>query len=220
MRMNVMVRMTAKSEQASKRRAKVIGSAAVLVLAAAVAAPAAWSQGGAGMAAPKPAPAPAMAPAGPPAPNPALNQLKFFAGSWQCAGTGYMEGKGHPTAAKVSVGWDLNDFFLSLRYEEQKTDANPMPVTAVEHWGYSDELKKLVAGQVDSMGGYGTQASAGWVGDKLVWAGDVHMMGTKMPSRDTFARHGDNELTHLGEIQENGVWTKQDEETCYRLAAK
>ncbi|HEV3459464.1 MAG TPA: hypothetical protein VHG32_23180, partial [Thermoanaerobaculia bacterium] len=153
-------------------------------------------------------------------PNPALAQLNFFAGSWQCAGTGYVEGKGHPTSAKVSIAWDLNGFFMTLRYEEQKTDVNPMPITAVEHWGYSDELKKLVAGQVDSMGGYGTQASAGWEGDKMVWVGDVHMMGTKMPSRDTFVRHGDNEVTHLGELQQNGAWIKQDEERCYKLAAK
>jgi hypothetical protein len=200
----------------------------VLVLAAVLAVTAAWGQGG-GAAAPKAmapaAPAmaptaPAMAPAGPPPPNPALAQLNFFAGSWQCAGTGYMDGKGHPTGGRVTMGWELNGYFMSLRYEEQKTDVNPMPITAVEHWGYSDELKKLVAGQVDSMGGYGTQASVGWEGDKMVWVGDSHMMGTKMPSRDTFVRHGDNEVTHLGEMQQNGAWIKQDEERCYKLAAK
>ncbi|HEV3455463.1 MAG TPA: hypothetical protein VHG32_02825 [Thermoanaerobaculia bacterium] len=149
----------------------------VLVLAAVLAVTAAWGQGGGAAAAPKamapaapamaataPAMAPtAMAPTAPP--NPALAQLNFFAGSWQCAGTGYMDGKGHPTGARVTMGWELNGYFMSLRYEEQKTDVNPMPLTAVEHWGYGDELKKLVAGQVDSMGGYGTQASAGWEGD-------------------------------------------------------
>ncbi len=142
------------------------------------------------------------------------------AGDWQCAGTGYLEGRGHPISARVHAAWDLNDFFLTLRYEEQRTEVNPMPVTAVEHWGYSDELKKLVAGQVDSMGGYGTQATAGWEGDRMAWLGDVHMMGMKMPSRDTFVRRGANELTHLGEVQEKGAWAKQDEQTCYRLAVK
>ncbi len=192
----------------------------LLVLVAAAAVPAAWGQGGAAKppAASAMAPAgPAMAPAGPPMPNPALGQLKFFVGNWQCAGTGYVEGKAHPTSAKVAMGWDLNGFFLNLRYEEQKTEVNPMPVAAVEHWGYSDELKRLVAGQVDSMGGYGTQATAGWEGDRMVWIGDAHVMGTKMPSRDTFVRRGDNEVTHLGEMQQNGAWSKQDEETCYRL---
>jgi hypothetical protein len=161
------------------------------------------------------APAPAAMPM--PAPNAALDQLKYFAGNWQCAGTGYLEGKGHPTAGAVNMAWDLNGFFMSMRYEEKKTGVNPMPVTAVEHWGYSDELKKLVAGQVDSMGGYGTQASAGWDGSGMVWVGDYHLAGAKMPSRDTFVKHGDNELTHLGEIQQNGAWVKLDEETCYRV---
>ena len=161
------------------------------------------------------APAPAAMPM--PTPNPALDQLKFFAGNWQCAGTGYVEGKGHPTSATVNSGWDLNGFFMSIRYEEKKTGVNPMPVTAVEQWGYSDELKKLVAGHVDSMGGYGTEATAGWEGDAMVWVGDDHMMGTRMPGRDTFVKHGDNQVTHLGELQQNGAWIKQDEETCYRV---
>ena len=165
------------------------------------------------------APAAASAPAAMPmpTPNPALDQLKFFAGNWQCAGTGYTEGKGHPTSATVNMGWDLNGFFMSLRYEEKKTGVNPMPVTAVEHWGYSDELKKLVAGHVDSLGGYGTEVTAGWEGNTLVWVGDDHMMGMRIPGRDTFVKHGDNEVTHLGEIQQNGAWIKQDEESCYRV---
>jgi hypothetical protein len=165
------------------------------------------------------APAAASAPAAMPmaTPNPALDQLKFFAGNWQCAGTGYLEGKGHPTTATVNMGWDLNGFFMNLRYEEKKTGVNPMPVIAVEHWGYSDELKKLIAGHVDSMGGYGTEATSGWDGNTLVWVGDDHMMGMRIPGRDTFVKHGDNEVTHLGEMQQNGAWIKQDEETCYRV---
>jgi hypothetical protein len=204
-------------EMTMERGTKMSRSVAVFLVAAAFAASASFTASAAqvgGGAAP-PAPPPAAMPM--PAPSPALDQLKFFAGNWQCAGTGYLEGKGHPTSATVAMGWDLNGFFMSLRYEEKKTGVNPMPVTAVEHWGYSDELKKLVSGWVDSMGGYGTKATAGWEGDAMVWVGDVHMMGTKMPSRDTFIRHGDNEVTHRGEVQQNGAWIKQDEETCYRV---
>jgi hypothetical protein len=204
-------------------RPVVLFVAAVAAMAFAAPAGARAQTGGHAAAAPPPASAPAPAPAAapmPPKPNPALEQLQFFIGDWQCAGTGYLEGKGHPTSAKVHAAWDLNGFFLGLRYEEQRTEVDPMPVTAVEHWGYGDDLKKLVAGQVDSLGGYGTQATAGWEGDKLVWLGDYHFMGTKMPSRDTFVRRGANELTHLGEIQEKGAWTKLDEETCYRLGSR
>ncbi|HEY6324629.1 MAG TPA: hypothetical protein VJA16_24045 [Thermoanaerobaculia bacterium] len=194
-------------------------SVGVLLVAVALAVPAGAAAASAGAQAAGGATQPMAAPAAMPmpTPSPALDQLKFFAGNWQCAGTGYLEGKGHPTSATVNMGWDLNGFFMSLRYEEKKTGVNPMPLTAVEHWGYSDERKKLVAGSVDSMGGYGTQATAGWEGNTMVWVGDAHMMGTRMPSRDTFVKHGDNEVTHLGEIQQNGAWIKQDEETCYRV---
>jgi hypothetical protein len=210
-------------------------SLAMLGLAAVCAAAGAWAQSeGAGKAMPAaqqggsaaagaqamPAMPATPAPMDPPKPNPALDQIKFFAGSWQCSGTAYTEGSRHPTTARVNMGWDLNGFFMNLRYEEQKTAVNPMPLTAVEHWGYSDELKKLVAGQVDSMGGYGTQSTAGWQDNTMVWTGSTHMMGTTMPSRDTFVRKGENEVTHLGEVQVNGTWTKFDEETCYRLQLK
>jgi hypothetical protein len=203
----------------SSRSVGVLLAALALAVPAVAVAAGAQAAGGAKppMAAPAPTAAPAPAAMPMPTPNPALDQLKFFAGNWQCAGTGYLEGKAHPTSGTVNMGWDLNGFFMSLRYEEKKTGVNPMPLTAVEHWGYSDELKKLVAGQVDSMGGYGTQATAGWEGNTMVWVGDAQMMGTRMPSRDTFVKQGDNGVTHLGEIQQNGAWIKQDEETCYRL---
>lgn len=208
-----------KSETMMERGMRSWRSVGVLLVAVALAVPAGAAAASAGAQAAGGATQPMAAPAAMPmpTPSPALDQLKFFAGNWQCAGTGYLEGKGHPTSATVNMGWDLNGFFMSLRYEEKKTGVNPMPLTAVEHWGYSDERKKLVAGSVDSMGGYGTQATAGWEGNTMVWVGDAHMMGTRMPSRDTFVKHGDNEVTHLGEIQQNGAWIKQDEETCYRV---
>jgi hypothetical protein len=208
-----------KLETTMEKRMRTARAMFMAVVAAALVAPAAAAQTGGGGTPPMTAPAPAPAPAAMsmPAPSPALDQLKYFAGNWQCAGTGYLAGKGHPTSATVHMGWDLNGFFMSLRYEEKKTDVNPMPISAVEHWGYSEELKKLVAGAVDSMGGYGTHATAGWEGDKMVWAGNVHTMGVTIPSRDTFVRRGDNEVTHLGEIQQNGAWLKQDEEDCYRV---
>jgi hypothetical protein len=138
---------------------------AAATVAAAVAAPAAWAQ---------PAAEPATGPAGAtgstgsktaapmemPKPNPMLDQLKYLAGSWKCTGSGYTEGKAHPTTAQVKAAWDLNGYFLGLRYQERKTKDNPMPVTAVEHMGYGAELNKLIAGFIDSMGGYGTQATS------------------------------------------------------------
>jgi len=212
------LKMTMEKRMRTTRSILVVVVAAALAASAASAASGAGAQAGGGGGTPPTAvsaPAPAAMPM--PTPSPALDQLKFFAGRWQCAGTGYLEGKAHPITAAVHMEWDLNGFFMNLRYEEKKSDLNPMPITAVEHWGYSPELKQLVAGQVDSMGGYGTQATTGWEGDKMVWVGNVHMMGMTMPSRDTFVRSGDNEVTHLGELEQNGAWVKQDQQTCYRV---
>lgn len=194
------------------------------VLVVILAASAGWAQaGGAGMApgtaGAKSAPAAAGEAQGPPKPNPALDQLKYFVGSWECTGMGYVP-NAHPTTARVKMDWDLNGFFINLRYEERKTDANPLPLTAVEHWGYSENQKKLVAGQIDSFGDFGTQATAGWEGDRLVWMGEMNRMGAKVPTRDTFVKKGENEVTHLGESQDKGVWTKEDEESCRRVLDK
>jgi hypothetical protein len=216
--MDMKLEMTMAKVEKRMRMKRAVLAFLVAAALAMPAAPGALAQAGGGtpaMTAPAPAPAPAAMPM--PTPSPALDQLKFFAGKWQCAGTGYLEGKGHPITAAVHMEWDLNGFFMNLRYEEKKSDVNPMPITAVEHWGYSPELKKLVAGQVDNTGGYGTQATAGWEGDKMVWVGNVHMMGTTIPSRDTFVRSGDNEVTHLGELEQNGAWVKQDQQTCLRV---
>src|ERR1700687_519813 len=212
------LKMTMEKRMRTTRSILVVVVAAALAASAASAASGAGAQAGGGGGTPPAAvsaPAPAAMPM--PTPSPALDQLKCFAGRWQCAGTGYLEGKAHPITAAVHMEWDLNGFFMNLRYEEKKSDLNPMPITAVEHWGYSPELKQLGAGEVDSMGGYGTQATTGWEGDKMVWVGNVHMMGMSMPSRDTFVRSGDNEVTHLGELEQNGAWVKQDQQTCYRV---
>jgi hypothetical protein len=202
-----------------------IRSACALVLTAAFAAAALTAQTASSATAAQPGGAASTAPTAgaageAPKPNPILKQqLQYFAGTWRCTGASTM-GKGHATTATATLAWELNGFFLNVRYQEKKTPVNPMPLTAVEHWGYSDELKKLVAGQVDNYGGYGTQATSGWEGDTMVWTGDYHSMGTKMPSRDTFVKKSEHELTHLGEVQMNGAWTKQDEETCHQVTRK
>jgi hypothetical protein len=192
-----------------------LGATASAAQGAPAGAPPAGSSAAAGPSAAAP-----MAPMEAPKPNPALDQIKYFAGTWSCTGMAWVDGKEHNTTGKVTMAWDLDNFFMDLRYQERKTAANPHPITAVEHWGYSDELKRLIAGQVDSMGGYGTQSSAGWEGDSMVWTGDSHTMGMKVPTRDTFVRKGVDEVTHLGESQMNGSWVKQDQETCKRVTKK
>jgi hypothetical protein len=149
-------------------------------------------------------------------PHPALDQLRFFAGTWQCTGTSHAQGKTHPTSARATAAWTRGGSMLSIRYQELKSEANPTPLNAVEHLSYSQERRKLVAGQSDSFGRRGSHTTAGWEGNKLVWTGEAHQAGMKMASRETFVRNGDDEFSHLGEFQVNGTWTRQVEETCRR----
>lgn len=149
-------------------------------------------------------------------PHPALDQLKYFAGTWRCTGISNAQGKAHPTTARATAAWDRGGSVLSIRYQEQKSEANPTPLSAVEHLSYSQKLRKLVAEQSDSFGRRGSHTSAGWEGNKLVWAGEAHQAGMKTASRETFVRTGDDEFSHLGEFQVNGTWTRQVEETCRR----
>ncbi|HEV8254476.1 MAG TPA: DUF1579 family protein [Vicinamibacteria bacterium] len=149
-----------------------------------------------------------------------MDKLKWFSGTWSCEGqfAGGMGMPAHPTKARVTTKSDLDGFFYSVRYEEEKTKDNPMPYRGAGFWGYDRETKKYTSIWADNMGGGAPQTSAGWEGDKLVFSGDATMMGKKMGVRDTFTRKGDNELVHMGEMQMDGKWSKMSEETCKKSA--
>jgi hypothetical protein len=105
---------------------------------------------------------------------------------------------------------------LQLDYTEAKTAKNPHPFRLHAFWGYDEEPKAFVSGTVDNMGGYSTQQSPGWEGDKFVFAGPMHSGGMTAKSRDTFTRLGKNKVRHEAEMEDKGNWTKLDTETCTR----
>ncbi len=152
----------------------------------------------------------------PPGPNPKLKELKYFAGTWTCKGTGFafMGTPEHKTTAKVEGVWTLNDYWLALRYHETKTALNAAPVDVKIFWGWDDQLKKFASGAVDNMGAYFIQNSPGWDGDKMTWEGDMHAGGMTMKVRDVFTKVSASKLMHMAEVEMDGKWTKLDEETC------
>lgn len=81
----------------------------------------------------------------PPKPNPKLKELSYFTGTWQCTGTGYafMGMPEHKTAATVEASWILEDYWLSMRYHENKTAMNPQPVDVRISMGWDDQAKKF-----------------------------------------------------------------------------
>lgn len=154
----------------------------------------------------------------PPGPNPKLKELKYFAGSWQCKGTGYafMGTPEHKTRGTVEGKWSLNNYWLMLDYRESKTAINAQPVEVRISWGWDEQLKKFASGAVDNMGAYYIQNSPGWDGDKMTFDGDIHAGGTTMKVRDVFTRVSAAKVAHKAEVEVDGKWTNLDEETCSR----
>lgn len=157
-----------------------------------------------------------------PKPAAQLSQLKYFGGSFRCKGQAFASpyGPAHPTEATVHVALELDGFWYTGRYTEKKTQQNTHPYEFDFSWGYDAATEKFLAAGHDNMGGSATQTSSGWEGDRMVWDGETLAMGQKAGARDTFIKKGPDELQHTGEMQLNGQWTKLDEETCTRAAAK
>jgi hypothetical protein len=160
------------------------------------------------------------APPKPPVPNAALAQLKALEGSWTCAGRTLGPGPEHATSAAMTFTWHLEGFWLEVRYDESKTAANPVPLSSISQWGFDELQQTLASSTVDDWSGIASQTSGGWQGDKLVFDGTAHRFATQFQARDTFARHGDNQLLHTLEANANDSWIKLHEDTCDRAAAK
>lgn len=153
-----------------------------------------------------------------PAPDPMLRQLDYLGGNWSCRGTAFASpfGPEHATRGMVTTQWMLNNRWLSFRYAEEKSKSNATPFSVAGFMGYDPERKKLVIGGVDSMGGYSTEESIGWEGDRIVFEGPNHMGTMTATGRDTFMRMSKDEMMHTFEVMTNGSWQKAAQETCTR----
>ncbi|HKO54369.1 MAG TPA: hypothetical protein VJ276_00745, partial [Thermoanaerobaculia bacterium] len=92
--------------------------------------------------------------------------------------------------------------------------SKPAPMKAAAFLSYDGGPKQYVVGYLDSMGGYGTSGSSGWVGDTITYMGEAHMMGMAMKGRDVFTKMGANKFHHTFDVEEKGAWKKIGEETC------
>jgi hypothetical protein len=149
--------------------------------------------------------APAAAAPPPPAPKPAaeLEQLKYFEGTWKCAGKQPAGpfGPEHDYKSSFKMKKDVDNFWVGLEYEQKKSKVHPMPIKAKGFVGWDSVAKKFVTIGVDNTGGWITESSTGWEGDKLVFSGDGSMMGQKVSFRETYAKKGDKAFLWTGEMK-------------------
>jgi Protein of unknown function (DUF1579) len=155
------------------------------------------------------APAPAA-----PKPAPQMAQLNAFTGTWSCFGNqaDSVFGTEHPIDTLQVGTVELGGFWVVVRYTELLTGDNEDPSTGTYTYGYDG--KQFMATWVDNFGGWGTQTSPGWEGNKLVLVGDYNSNGQKIPARDTFEQASTNQIVHTSELQANGDWVTLQSETC------
>ena len=159
-------------------------------------------------------------PAAVPKPAPELAQLKYFLGTWHCEGEvpASPMGPAHKSRATVVTRLDLDGFWYSGTVREEKTAGHPHAMTGMFHETYDPAKKQFVMLWVDNSGGWSTETSPGWEGDKMAFSGEATMGGEKSPVRDTFTKKSATEMVHSYEMTMGGQKIAGDE-TCKKAAA-
>lgn len=145
----------------------------------------------------------AAAQGAPPPPAEELTAVgKWFEGNWKCAGKRLASHMGPeaPTKGKYTSKADLNGYWLSMRYEEQKAKDNPKPYVSALTVGWDPSKKQLVRTDIDGMGGITHSTSPGWSGDTMVFSGEAMMGPQKAAWKHTITKKGDKEFTSAVEM--------------------
>jgi hypothetical protein len=147
-----------------------------------------------------------------------LDQFDFMVGDWNCTGTLFASGTrpAHATTARAHGEKTLDDQWVMVRYDEDKTSANPSPFHVHQYFRYDPAGKQFKTVGIDSAEASGfVGVSHGWSGNSMVF--EESTGGKTSESRDTFSK-GTNELSHSGTaLDKNKKWVKTDEETCHRV---
>jgi hypothetical protein len=159
----------------------------------------------------EPAPEAAM-----PAPAPEMAQIKWFAGTWRCDGNVVATpfGPARKSRSTVAIRPDLGGFWYTGMVREDKTAQTPHPVQGMFHETYDPARKQFLLFWVDNHGGWATQTSRGWDGDRMVMEGEGALGGQTMGARDTFVKKAAGEMSHTSEVRIDGKWTVVSEEVC------
>ena len=153
-----------------------------------------------------------------PAPAPELATFKIFDGNWKCDSkfpAGSM-GPGSPevlTKSAVKFKKALGGFWIVGDFAVKKSKAMPA-MNATFYMGYDTGSKKFILAQMDSMGSFLTETSAGFQGDTITWAGEGYMMGQKLKIREKMIKKSDKEVVHTMEADMGKGFMVMGEDTC------
>lgn len=147
----------------------------------------------------------------------------YFEGKWKCEGTQFASPMGpeHKYKSTSTFKWDLANFWLHLRGEEEKTKENPMPMQFECFSGYDATAKKIVRTDYMTGGTWANFTSSGWEGDNFVFTGDMVAMGKKMPVKHTIVKKSTTEFTSSLDVTgADGKAMKFFDEVCKKAGGK
>ncbi len=157
----------------------------------------------------------------PPKPAPELDKhMKALEGSWKCDGkmeAGAM-GPGSPAMdykSSIKFKKTHGGFWYAGDYEIKKSKAMP-GMKVMFHVGWDPTANRLTGLGVDTTGGWRTDHSNGWEGDKMVVEFEGVMMGQKMTGRETITKKGDKAFETVVEMKMGADFKKVGTDSCKR----
>lgn len=137
----------------------------------------------------------------------ALASLRWFVGSWHCAGQ-FPNGK--PIYSRETFTMELDGHWLRMRH----ADEPPNRYGADAWWGYDSAAGRLDVTIFDNAGGIRHFASTGWVGNTLTLQNTA---ASGYVDRFIFQRSGDAQYrTNYAHKDDRGTWKQGDELECRR----
>jgi hypothetical protein len=153
-----------------------------------------------------------------PQPAPEMSQLKFFAGTFKCNGHALPStvnpGGRRPIERTITSKMDLDNFFLFMRMDDEKTSENPKPIRGNWQLTYDSRNKNFVAIWTDNLGRWFPQTSVGWEKDVIAFTGEFVLDNKKGVVRDTLTKKSEREMTFAVDLQSGSSWVRFIELDC------
>jgi hypothetical protein len=109
---------------------------------------------------------------------------------------------------------DLDDFFLFMRMDDDKTNENPTPIRGNWQLTYDGRKKNFVAIWTDNLGRWFPQTSVGWEKDAIAFTGEFMLNDKKGIVRDTLTKKSEREMAFAVDLQTGNAWVPFLELTC------
>ena len=145
-----------------------------------------------------------------------MAQLDYFVGTWKCVGTDVASAGGpeYRIERVITAAKDLDGFWLTMHWEEQRTVENPQPWNVEALLTYDANAHAFHYSFRDNYGMWSTGTTPGWEGNRLVIVGDYTVDGQTLPYRDVYTRLGERSYEFVTDTMRNGQWSMDAAAQC------